>query len=78
VVRTTLKDRLSHAGTARNDLIDLMIKAMKDEVGKDDDQEKIEDQFDADAELQNVSKAKKKELDEVTIVATAMLMLIAG
>ncbi len=40
--------------------------------------ENSKDQFDLDSELKNHSKTKKKEFDEVTIVATALLMLIAG
>ena len=56
-----------------------MIKAMKNDgnAAKDDD-DATKEQFEIDAELQNRQKLKKKELDEATIVATAMLMLIAG
>ena len=80
VVTATLRNRLnSEGGSTRNDLIDLMIKAMKNDgnAAKDDD-DATKEQFEIDAELQNRQKLKKKELDEATIVATAMLMLIAG
>jgi hypothetical protein len=50
---------------------------MKDEIGETDSDE-IKEQFDLDSELKNHQKTKRKELDEITIVATAMLMLIAG
>lgn len=56
-----------------------MIKAMKEDVANENDAEDdVKDQFDVDAELQNRSKLKNKELDELTICATAMLMLVAG
>jgi len=54
-----------------------MLKAMKDEI-KEVEGEEDKDQFDLDSELKDHQKSKKKELDECTIVATAMLMLIAG
>lgn len=83
VVLATLRSRLN--GTAgnvpRNDLIDLMIKAMReDENACQDanDGNNVKEQFDIDAELQNQQKLKKKELDELTIVGTAMLMLMVG
>ena len=76
VITTTLRDRQSKGGSTRNDLIDMMLKAMKDEIGELDNESK--EQFDLDSELKNHQKSKKKELDEMTIVATAMIMLIAG
>ena len=77
VITKTLRDRQSKGGSTRNDLIDLMLKAMKDEI-KEVEGEEDKDQFDLDSELKDHQKSKKKELDECTIVATAMLMLIAG
>jgi cytochrome P450 len=77
VITTTLRDRQAKGGSSRNDLIDMMLKAMKDEIGETDSDE-IKEQFDLDSELKNHQKTKRKELDEITIVATAMLMLIAG
>ena len=60
-------------GMRRNDLIDLLLDAMKDEGN--DDQQEILDQFDKDAQLEFKNK---KELDTVTLVATALVMLVAG
>jgi hypothetical protein len=77
VITTTIRDRIAKGDSSRNDLIDLMIKAMKEDITEKED-EKNKDQFDLDSELTNHRKSKKKEFDEVTIVATAMLMLIAG
>ena len=77
VITTTLQDRKAKGGSTRNDLIDLMLKAMKDEIGEIDAEE-TKEQFDLDSELKHQLKGKKKELEEITIVATAMLMLIAG
>ena len=77
VITTTIRDRIAKGDSSRNDLIDMMIKAMKEETSEKEE-EKSRDQFDLDSELQNHQKTKKKEFDEVTIVATAMLMLIAG
>ena len=54
-----------------------MLKAMKDEI-KDVEEDEDKEQFDVDSKLKNHQNTKKKELDELTIVATAMLMLIAG
>ena len=56
----------------------MMIKAMKEDLIELEEEEKSKDQFDVDSELQNHKKIKKKDLDEQTIVATAILMLIAG
>ena len=82
IVQATLRDRLnSNDGSPRNDLIDLMIKAMKDEDdagNTNDDDDANKEQFDLDAELQNRKKIKRKELDELTIMGTAMLMLVVG
>ena len=77
VITTTLRDRQAKGESTRNDLIDMMLKAMKDETGEVDDNENKE-QFDLDSELKNHQKLRKKEFDESTIVATAMIMLIAG
>ena len=58
-----------------------MIKAMKDEDdagNTNDDDDPNKEQFDLDAELQNRKKIKRKELDELTIMGTAMLMLVVG
>ena len=77
VIKTTLRDRQAKGGSTRNDLIDMMLKAMKDEIDDLENNESKE-QFDLDSELKNHQKTKKKEFDELTIVATAMIMLVAG
>jgi prolyl oligopeptidase PreP (S9A serine peptidase family) len=77
VITTTLKDRQTKGATTRNDLIDMMLKAVKGDITDAEDNESKE-QFDLDSELKNHQKAKKKEFDEMTIVATSMIMLIAG
>lgn len=63
----------------RNDLLDLMIDALKQDADilKKEDNEHKEDQFEADSKLDHKRKGKK-ELDEILIIATAMVMLVAG
>ena len=72
VIETTLQHR-QQSGTKRNDLIDMMMEAMKnpDSVREED----LTDQYEKDAKLDHKNK---KELDDMTIVATAMVMLVAG
>ena len=77
VITTTLKDRQTKGATTRNDLIDMMLKAVKGDI-TDAENNDSKEQFDIDSELKNPPKAKKKEFDEMTIVATSMIMLIAG
>ncbi len=61
----------------RNDLIDLMLQAMKEDLSHDvNANEHAKDQFEKDSAMDH--KSSKKEVDEVVIVATAMIMLIAG
>ena len=74
IVRQTLKQR-TESKSRRNDLIDMMIDAMKN--GHLETQEKIEleDQFDKDATFHH---GGKKDFDELTLIATAMVMLVAG
>jgi len=56
----------------RNDLIDLMLDAIKDEKQH---QEEAEDQYEKDMKL---SHTRKKQLNEFDIVATAFVLLVAG
>lgn len=56
------------------DLVDLMLDAIKGEVAEDVDQQ--EEQFEKDAKLNH--QTKKGEFDELTIVATAIVFLVAG
>ncbi len=81
VIRNTIKHRLE-TKTRRNDLIDMMIDALRED---DADQIKDEDesQFDLDSKLAYTRKTtglagEKKELDEMSIIATALIILVAG
>lgn len=68
VLLQTLKDRES-GKVKRNDLVDLMIKAMKEdntEENHEDDNMKLN------------YKPNKKELDEMSLIATSLVMLVAG
>jgi len=56
----------------KNDLIDLMLDAMKDEK---QDQDEAEDQYEKDMKL---SHTRKKQISEFDIVATALVLLVAG
>ena len=73
VVKSTVTHR-NKTGQRRNDLIDMMIEAMKNNLKNTEEQE-VEDQYDKDAILNHHGK---KEFNEKTLVATAMIMLIAG
>ena len=57
----------------RNDLIDMMMDAVKGDLVEDKDGD--EDQYHNDAKL---SHKVSKELDEMSIVSTALVILIAG
>merc|ERR1712156_493615 len=57
----------------RNDLIDMMMDAVKGDLVEDKDGD--EDQYLTDAKL---SHKVSKELDEMSIVSTALVILIAG
>ena len=66
-ITQTVRHRIE-TKTRRNDLIDLMIDAMRSEGGADDgDDEEVE-----------VRHHSKKTFDELTIVSTAVLLLAAG
>nr|AIL94158.1 cytochrome P450 CYP3026A4 [Tigriopus japonicus] len=67
VIRNTIMHRME-TKTRRNDLIDLMIDAMKAENCNKDDTE--------DSELDH--DLRFKQTDEVTMVATALVILVAG
>lgn len=77
VVKRTVEHRIE-TKERRNDLIDLMIDAMKDPeaVAAAAEAEDL-DQFEKDAQLVG-HKAKKKEFDLISLVATAIIMLVAG
>jgi cytochrome P450 family 6 len=58
----------------RNDLVDLMVDAIKGEIAEDKEHE--DNQFEKDAKLNH--QTKKGEFDELTIVASAIVFLVAG
>merc|ERR1719422_2331781 len=60
-------------GERKNDLIDLMLDAIKEEHETEEDGE--EDQYERDMKLNH---KRKKQIDEFDIVATALVLLIAG
>jgi len=74
VILDSLKQRRESKGR-RNDLVDLMLDAIKGEL-KDDEEVHEDNQFEKDAKLNHV--AKKGEFDELVIVATAIVLLVAG
>ena len=74
IVQQTLRKRLAEYHSTkekRNDLIDLMITALKEDGIDNEEQEK-------DAKLSFDSSKYNAKLDETIIVATAMVMMIAG
>ena len=73
VIETTLQQRQS-SGMKRNDLIDMMLDAMKNPYQSAQDEE-VTDQYEQDAKFEY---KHKKELDTMTLVATALVMLVAG
>ena len=75
VVLTTLKHR-RETKTRRNDLIDMMVDAIKGDIQHD--QDSFEDQFEKDAKIKTHAASKKGDFDEITIVATAFVILVAG
>ena len=75
VVSATLKHR-RETRTRRNDLIDMMVDAIKGDI--EHDQDAYEDQFDQDAKLKTHLAPKKGQFEELTIIATAFVILVAG
>ena len=74
IVMSTLKHR-RQSGKRRNDMIDLMLDAVKGEL-KSEPQES-QNQFEKDATLKTTSR-NHKELDELVIVANAIVLMVAG
>ncbi len=77
VIKATVEHRLK-SKERRNDLVDLMLDAMKDDGsgGAHDAHDDELDQYDRDAILDH--KAKHKEFDLTTLAATALIILVAG
>lgn len=72
VILKTLRHR-QETKTRRNDLIDLMMDAVRGDIAQELDEE---DQFDADAKMK--TKSPKGSLTEDDIIATALVILVAG
>ena len=75
VLLESLKQR-RQSKTRRNDLVDLMLDAIKGDLDQEVEQNE-DDQFDIDAQLKH-DASKKHEFDELSIVATAISLLVAG
>ena len=71
VILATIRARREGKQSRRNDLVDLMMDSMKQDFVA----EKEEEQFEKDMKLK---VDNKKTLDEDTLVATAMIFMIAG
>ncbi len=84
LVNKSMAARKQQEKSTRSDLVDLMIRAIKE--GRDSssqsgsgDADDGMGQFEKDASLQYTDSAgRDRELDEITICATAMVILIAG
>ena len=74
IVKQTLKQR-AESNTRRNDLVDMMMDAMKN-VNVEQAEDDSEDQYDKDATFHH--KSSKQFDEDITLVATAMVMLVAG
>ena len=71
-IKKTIKHR-RETGVRQNDMIDLMIDCMKDEAAAET--EGGSDQYDADMKMEH---KRGRQLDEDIIVATSMVLLVAG
>ena len=60
----------------KNDLVDLMLDSIKEDSTVDDEEETA-DQYEKDMKLTHNKKAKHN-MDETTVVATALVLLVAG
>ena len=61
----------------KNDLIDLMLDVIKEDTKGEEDGDECEDQYEKDMKLNNNGK-RRKQFDDDTVVATAMVLLVAG
>ena len=73
VILESLKHR-RESKIRRNDMVDLMLDAIKGELKHDEEQEM--EQFEKDSKLNHV--VKKGDFDELVIVATALVLMVAG
>jgi cytochrome P450 len=85
-ISRTIKERLDNFDAEKKidsrDLLDLMIRVLKEEESKggedDDDDVHGNEQFERDSVLKIGKSGSKMEFDELTIKATALIMMIAG
>jgi len=75
-ILTDMIKKRRESGIRQNDLIDLMIDCIKDDVERDDNENEL-DQFHKDMTFQH-EKTGKVTMDEDTVVATALVLLVAG
>ena len=61
----------------KNDLVDLMLDCMKDDSNVNNGDDETTDQYEKDMQLSN-NKKSKHNLDEISVVATALVFLVAG
>jgi hypothetical protein len=76
------RHREKHPEERRNDMLDLMITSLKSTTVTDEEENTTDDihssdQFEKDSKFVYSGK-KKKEFDELMIVATALVITIAG
>ena len=69
--------RRKETGSKRNDLIDMMIDCLENEQVGNDSNEADNDQFHKDMELNHERSSKFKKNEDI-IIATAMVILVAG
>ncbi len=83
-IKETIRYRAEHPGEKRNDMLDLMVECLHGEKIADEDEKDLHesDQFESDSKLNfrppSKALAAKKEFDELLVVATALVMTIAG
>ena len=75
IILQTIKTR-RETKERKNDMIDLMLDCIKHDTPVEENEEETE-QYEKDMKLAPTNKSKKN-LDELTIVATAMILLVAG
>ena len=75
VIMKTIKMR-RETKERKNDLIDLMLDAIKEEKEDEGNEAEELDQYEKDMKLNH--KKKGKQLDELHVVSTALILLVAG
>jgi len=69
-------------GERRGDMVDLMMDALKSgddtQFGKEEENLFAEEQFERDSQLTQKSSHRQRHLDDILIVATALVFMVAG